>query len=284
MINMEKIHRFETVLARHASMILDPLRNYPLRRAIHETVKRGDVVCDIGSGLGLLSFFALSAGARHVYAIDCDTESMEAAIAYAQTHGVADRISFIEGHSFDVELAEKADVIICETVGSAAFDENILATLKDAKKRILKRGGKIIPARIELWGAPSSFVLGKKSETMIETSFVPGKELLCPPALLTRVKTKEGIRDTIRVKKTLKLKRPGVLNGLAVWPRIEWAKGCITDASPLSAPTHWKQCVLPVKPQKIDSGGKIRFELIIGPSEEDPCEQTRILWRLKTLK
>jgi protein arginine N-methyltransferase 1 len=281
---MEYIHRFETVLARHAPMILDPLRSYPLRRAIYETVKKGDVVCDIGSGLGLLSFFALSAGARHVYAIDCDTKSMEAAIAYAQIHGVSDRISFIEGHSFHVELEEKADVIICETIGSAAFDENILATLKDAKKRLLKSSGKIIPSGIELWGAPSSFGRGAKSGTMIDISFVPRTELLCRPVLLTRVKTGEEFRDTIRVRKTMKLEEDGFFQSLTVWPRIEWTKKCVTDASPLSAPTHWKQCVLPVKPRKIASGGKIRFELIIGPSEDNPYDETRILWRIKTAK
>lgn len=286
-------------------MVLDPLRTNPLYKAIHKVVKRGDVVCDIGAGLGLLTFYALSAGARCVYAIDCDKDSLNVAIEFAKKHGVVDNISFIEGHSSDVYIGEKADVVICETIGSAAFDENILATLKDAKKRFLRRGGKIIPAVIELWGAPATFKIPSplwgeacpesfdfaqdklrrrgRGEGIIETAIIKRKNLLCSPTLLAGINTQKKFRSGIHVRHNFIIKKNGKLSGVALWPKVEWSKDLITDASPLKPPTHWKQCILPndVKPVRV--GEKIHLELIIEPDPTDLKKQTEILWKLNVV-
>src|SRR5258708_38229333 len=54
----------------HEPMLLDKIRCDAYREAIQRTVKPGDVVVDLGAGTGLLSVFALHAGARHVDAIE----------------------------------------------------------------------------------------------------------------------------------------------------------------------------------------------------------------------
>lgn len=54
----------------------------------------------------------------------------------------------------DVDLAEKVDVILSETLGGFAVDENTLLFTNDARDRFLKEGGWIIPQSLELFVAP----------------------------------------------------------------------------------------------------------------------------------
>jgi protein arginine N-methyltransferase 1 len=60
---------FEKVF-QQKSMLADQVRMESYQRAIHEVVKKGDVVADIGTGSGILSFFAVQAGGRKVFAIE----------------------------------------------------------------------------------------------------------------------------------------------------------------------------------------------------------------------
>src|SRR2546422_507489 len=51
-------------------------------------------------------------------------------------------------------LAERVDVVVCETLGNYPFEENIIATLNDARARYLNEGGVIIPHSVEQFVAP----------------------------------------------------------------------------------------------------------------------------------
>ena len=57
-------------LDQHERMLSDQLRVDTYYRAISKQVKKGDVVVDLGTGTGILSFFAAAQGARKIHALD----------------------------------------------------------------------------------------------------------------------------------------------------------------------------------------------------------------------
>lgn len=248
--------RLKTILKRHAKMLFDLERTLPLLKAIQKKVRAGDVVVDLGCGLGVLSMAACSAGAKRVYAIDCDSEALEFAKWQAKKLKLDKKICFLLDHSYNIDLIEKADLLIQETIGPLAFDENFLPTLLDAKNRFLKRGAKIIPEEVYLYGAPST----------------QDKKLLHKPTRLIQIKTKSTNLTAVKIQKSWKIKQKPA--GILAWPKIVWAKGLETDCSPLKNPTHWGQTLL--------SGAGSKLTLKFRPHSKDPIHYTECLWKIKT--
>ncbi len=130
----------------HEVMLADTVRMEAFRWAIYEVVKPGDVVVDLGTGTGILSQMAFEAGASKVYGIEFNKDILE--VAKQQLGSFGERFIPILGNSLNVELPEKVDVIISETIGNFADNENNILFLKDAKKRFLKSGGVMIPQKV----------------------------------------------------------------------------------------------------------------------------------------
>src|SRR6267378_4031682 len=87
----------------HEPMLLDKIRCDAYREAIQRTVKPGEVVLDLGAGTGLLSFFALQAGARHVYAIEMSAIA-DAAAELIAANGFGDCLMLIRKNSKQARL------------------------------------------------------------------------------------------------------------------------------------------------------------------------------------
>jgi len=121
----------------HHSMLADEVRTSSFLRAITEVVKPGDVVVDIGSGTGVLSLFAAMAGASRVYSIEREPV-IEIAGEIATRNGLSETISFIAGSSLEVEIPERADVLVTETIGNVGFDEGIVTWVADARRRLMR--------------------------------------------------------------------------------------------------------------------------------------------------
>ncbi len=142
-------------LPAHLRMLDDKIRVEAYRKAIFQTVRKDDVVADIGTGTGILAFFALQAGARKVYAIEKEP-IIEVAKRAAKENGF-DRICFIHNDSRQTQLPERVDIIVTETVGCFGIDEGITEILHDAQNRFLKNDGKIIPRALSVQAVPVFF-------------------------------------------------------------------------------------------------------------------------------
>ncbi len=137
----------------HAKMLDDEKRTASFQSAVRRLVEPGDVVLDIGTGTGVLAVTAARAGARRVYAVEA-TPMSTAARRLAETNGVGDRVTVIEAHSFDVDLPERADVLVSEIIGDDPLGEQILPTFEDARARLLTGEARIIPSRVQVCALP----------------------------------------------------------------------------------------------------------------------------------
>ena len=138
----------------HREMLADMHRVNAFRAALAGAVQPGDVVLDIGTGTGLLALFALQCGASKVYAIE-QGAIVDVAEEIAARNAVAGQIHFVRGHSSQVELPERVDLVVAELIGSFGLEESIIPVMRDARARFLKPDGRLLPAWLELNVAPT---------------------------------------------------------------------------------------------------------------------------------
>lgn len=134
-------------------MLEDRTRTSKFIEAVRRTVKPGDVVLDLGTGTGILALAAAQAGARRVYAIEARPIAETAARLFASS-GLGDRITLLRGHSLDLDLPERADVMVSEILGHDPFGEGLVESTVDALARLLKPGARLIPDRLALHVSP----------------------------------------------------------------------------------------------------------------------------------
>jgi SAM-dependent methyltransferase len=139
-------------ISAYGRMITDRVRTDAYAQALREAVKPGAVVLDIGTGTGFFAMLACKFGARRVYAIEPD-DAIQLAREMAAANGYADRIEFIQDYSTAVTLPELADVMISDLRGQLPLFQRHLPAIIDARRRLLKDGGVLIPKEDRLWVA-----------------------------------------------------------------------------------------------------------------------------------
>ena len=138
-----------TVPEWHVPMMNEQNRNQAYFDALKAVVTDKSNVFEIGTGSGLLAMMAAKLGAKQV--VSCETVPL---IAETASQIIADNqfsnIQVIAKKSTDIsvgiELAEKADILVSEIFSSELLGEHVLPSLEDAKRRLLKPNGKVIPA------------------------------------------------------------------------------------------------------------------------------------------
>ena len=97
------------------------------------------IVLDIGCGsLALLSMMAIEAGASKVYAIETNENAFKSASQLIESRGFSDKMEIFYGHSNDIQLPERCDIVIHEIIGEIASSEGVYAAIHHAKTQFLK--------------------------------------------------------------------------------------------------------------------------------------------------
>ncbi len=136
-------------VAAYGSMMSDKARMAAYAGALQEAVGPDSVVVDIGTGTGVFAMFACKLGARRVYAIE-PSRAIQVARESARANGFSDRIA----KSSAVELPEPADIVVSDMRGTLPLAGGHLSAIVDARRRLLRPGGTLIPRRDVLMAAP----------------------------------------------------------------------------------------------------------------------------------
>lgn len=260
----------------HNDMIYDEHRVNAYQQAIERTVKKGDVVLDVGTGTGILAFLCLQAGAARVHAID-RSSVINWARKIAETNGLTDKIIFHQCDSREAQIGERVDVIVSELIGHIAFEEGMVECISDAKDRFLKPGGSLIPQAVTLYAAPvceqevyKSCIDGWKPaygidysimrEQALTTSYVTEineQDLLARHQPIFSVDFTQNTQLEVHTERSFEIYRDGEINGVAFWFDSALSDVVRLSSGPWSK-THWKQCFTPLpNPQKVKAGDKL---------------------------
>lgn len=253
------------ILLEHLTYLRDRRRMAAYEEAIKRTVRRGDVVLDLGCGTGVLGLLALKHGAAHVYAVD-HGPVIHLARRIAADNGFADRMTFLHGDSTEVKLPRRADVLVTETLGHFGIDEGIVECVGDARKRLLKPHARTVPAafevRIEPVSAPALFARDYRLTRVCGLSFRRVREIsrhlaspvrhgvgraLAPSGLVATLPLATLDRNAYPITGETRFTaaRSGTLHGLSGFFDALLAPGVRLSSS---RGTHWLRMFFPVDP------------------------------------
>jgi type II protein arginine methyltransferase len=134
----------------HVPMMNETARNQAYFDGLRALVAPDKSVFEIGTGSGLLAMMAGRLGAKHV--VTCEAVSLIADTAkkIVERNGLQSRVTVLDKPSMDVaigsDLAEPADILVHEIFSSELLGEHVLPAIEDAKKRLLRPGGQVLPA------------------------------------------------------------------------------------------------------------------------------------------
>ena len=243
-----------SVLDEHLAYLTLPHRQGLYERALAAVLKPGDVVADLGCGVGVLGMAALRAGAVRAYGID-HSDAIELARESAARTGLADRYTCIRGSTFQTDLPEQVDLIICDHVGFFGFDYGIIAMLDDARRRMLHPGGQIMPRRLRLFAAGAQSADARDRIDRWQHDPVPqdqrwlheyslntkqshdfvAEDICTDPVALGEIDLTVANPDSFAFTASLSALRDSRIDGLACWFECELAEGVWMTNSPLAA-------------------------------------------------
>jgi len=134
----------------HVPMMNEPERNKAFYDGLQSLVTPEKIVFEIGTGSGLLAMMAAKLGAKKVFTCEAVGLIADTARKIVKRNNYQDQITVLAKPSQAIELEKdlpgKADILVHELFSSELLGEHVLPAIEDAKKRLLKPDGEILPS------------------------------------------------------------------------------------------------------------------------------------------
>ncbi|MGB7815063.1 MAG: tetratricopeptide repeat protein [Methylotenera sp.] len=149
-----------TVPEWHVPMMNEQHRNQAYFDALKSAITPDSTVFEIGTGSGLLAMMAAKLGAKQVTTCEAVPLIAETAQQIVKDNQFEKIVKVIAKKSIGVEVGsekdmpQQADILVSEIFSSELLGEHVLPSLEDAKRRLLKPQGQVIPAAGSIMIAP----------------------------------------------------------------------------------------------------------------------------------
>jgi tetratricopeptide (TPR) repeat protein len=240
----------------HVPMMNEEVRNGAYHAGLQAAVKPGQTVLEIGTGSGLLAMMAAKLGAAKVYTCEAVPLVAHTAQKIVARNGYQEQVTVLAKPSDALRIGEdlpaRADLLVHEIFSSELLGENVLGAIEDAKARLLKPGGAVMPAAASIMIAlVGGDALGRNVHVANSFGFDLGefnaiqprkrplyREDLAPVLLSDAVEAFRfdfaGRASFPAEKKRIQLQATagGACYGVLQWIRIELAPGVVFENHP----------------------------------------------------
>ncbi|XP_059009022.1 protein arginine N-methyltransferase 7 isoform X2 [Mustela lutreola] len=199
----------EIARSSYADMLHDKDRNIKyyqgIRAAVSRVKDRGQkaLVLDIGTGTGLLSMMAVTAGADFCYAIEVFKPMADAAVKIVEKNGFSDKIKIINKHSTEVTIGPdgdmpcRANILITELFDTELIGEGALPSYEHAHRHLVQENCEAVPHRATVYAqlveSRRMWSWNKLFPVRVQTGH--GEQVIIPPLELERCPGAPSVYD-----------------------------------------------------------------------------------------
>lgn len=294
----------------HEEMLKDTSRTLSYRSAMlkNRHLFKDKIVLDVGCGTGILSMFAVKAGAKHVYSVDM-SNIIEKAKEIVTLNGMDDKITLLQGKLEDIELpVQSVDIIVSEWMGYFLLYESMLDTVLYARDKYLVEGGLILPDKCSMYVAGiedgqyknekihfwedvygfdfSPFIKVAMVEPLVDT--VDNQSLMTTPHKFYEFDINTVTKEDLSFQRDFQLRAidNDFCHAYIVWFDCEFPgdEKVVLKTGPMDHYTHWKQTVFYMD-QVLDlkKGDVINGSIAARPNEINPREiDIEFTWKVDT--
>ena len=268
----------------HVPMMNEPERNQAYHDGLASVVTPEKTVFEIGTGSGLVAMMAAKLGARQVVTCEAVGLIADTARKIIQRNHYQDRITVLAKPSqavqLDKDLPVKADILVHEIFSSELLGEHVLPAIEDARRRLLKPGGEILPScasiMIALVGGDDlgknlhvdeAFGFDLRDFNAIHPKKRPlYREDLAPVLLCADIEAfrfdffNQATFPAERKRIEITASKPGLCYGVIQWIRIEFGKGVHFENHPSRRRTvsNWQHTIYGFdEPIELDEGSVV---------------------------